>query len=83
MTACKDCRFFDLDGDGPELGNGVCRRKPPTLEGRWPWTQIDDWCGEHRPKVGDAHVKWETAHGDGPSIQELAAKIIAAHYRDG
>ena len=53
---CETCKFFALEA-GAE--GGECRRHPPkliplTIDGelvdiatRWPFVDLDEWCGEH------------------------------------
>ena len=53
--ACVDCRWFERQGDEPELDKGSCRRRPPTacydaeadeVATCWPMVDWMDWCGE-------------------------------------
>ena len=55
---CENCRFWQLTGEA----RGQCRRYAPrserTREGSrcttiWPFTQGNDWCGEHQSTSKD------------------------------
>ena len=55
----------DVGEADPAFGKGYCKRSPPValsrwhwregvvedpLEGAWPFTDVDDWCGEWKKK---------------------------------
>ena len=56
---CRRCRFWN---NGKSEHVGLCRRLPPTivhepgttrLDGFWPATEPQDWCGEFESKTGE------------------------------
>lgn len=63
MTTCKDCKFWAGDDKALREVQGPCRRFPPStilvpgpqgepvLQGRFPETKGNSWCGEHKPKL--------------------------------
>ncbi len=56
---CETCRFWDtstsLDSNDDA---SPCRRRSPRFNkwtglGIWPFTEADDWCGEHQPQESE------------------------------
>lgn len=44
---CATCRFWRVSDEyAPGKNTGICRRKFPN----GPWSNDDDWCGEHQPR---------------------------------
>ncbi len=59
MSTCSECRWWESSELEPteERGTGECRRFPPVplredleVEGYWPTTEPDDYCGEYAAK---------------------------------
>jgi hypothetical protein len=59
-TGCHTCRFWTEETEpGDDERSGSCRRFPPTpildadegLFMTWPWTQPQELCGEHQPRL--------------------------------
>lgn len=57
---CETCRFWDDSDASIEGGFGRCRRSPPVLGedvspdaslGRWPLTEVGNWCGEWQAQM--------------------------------
>lgn len=61
IGCCGDCVYWGFEkaktasrsqyGDG-ETPVGKCRESSPRIDG-WPWTGLDDWCGDFMPKPED------------------------------
>jgi hypothetical protein len=65
---CDGCRYWGFQGSNNTSSDktGLCRRNPPVLDpgghkepvlevwvqGMWPATYSDEWCGEWRPRDG-------------------------------
>ena len=57
---CETCKWWGGErAHNDDMPFGSCRVRAPSYgelvgaydRGRWYWTAIDDWCGEHKPKV--------------------------------
>ncbi len=58
---CETCRFWDDQGDSGMCRRHaprmiLCQVAPPegiephqAEDAVWPWTEPDDWCGDHEP----------------------------------
>lgn len=46
QPTCSSCRHFDQPRNSDQLRN-FCRANPPAQNGDWPFTQEQDWCGQH------------------------------------
>ena len=66
-VSCVNCRFFERQGDEPDLDKGARRWFPPAagydaeageVATCWPTVDWMDWCGEYdaRPPSGRATV---------------------------
>ena len=66
---CNECRYWDLQDEGfvdqeDDYASGICKRYPPVVveidreiqEERWPWTYMDDWCGEFKAKQTNTSI---------------------------
>lgn len=61
-THCCGCRFYKSAHNLKEPGQGICRRRSPTVvplqgprgellsQGLWPPVREEFWCGEHELK---------------------------------
>ena len=64
MNCCDTCQWWETPSEWNELPEerGRCRREPPArtdrtgVDGEWPLTYCDDWCGEHRARDCDPVV---------------------------
>ena len=83
MPACRECKFWNAPGGTTPVA-AECRRIAPMKRaaaephaGLWPFTRVDDWCGEFQkdharppadaktPQQPDANMilKWDTRSG--------------------
>lgn len=62
---CMNCRFFERQGDEPDLDKGACRRHPPVanydaendeVATCWPMVDFADWCGEFEAQPRERRV---------------------------
>lgn len=65
---CATCRFWVPNPD--PLNDAQCRRRAPeflqvpsypSVRGRWPVTDADDWCGEHVARLSPRTVAVEVS----------------------
>lgn len=62
---CETCPYWDTSTSlDSEIDTGSCKVRPPTAGpardnhmGVWPFTEINDWCGEH-PQMSVWMVTW-------------------------
>lgn len=58
VSCCGSCVWWEeveaeFEGEAEDVEFGMCRRYPPklsepgVLNGVWPITRREDWCGEH------------------------------------
>ena len=98
-ATCKNCPFWDAaPDDRAGRSEQKCRVRPPaavtvtsraTAQNRdatWPWTECDDWCGEHplrqRDRLAAMAMQGLLAFVADPTIPDVPPTRLAANaYR--
>jgi hypothetical protein len=95
---CGNCRWWRCDANWTNQRSGLCVRRKPTGEGKWPAANITDFCGEWADKtitpeqeerqklVRHFAVALMIRHGDNLLVHnawELAREMADAETKSG
>jgi len=77
---CQSCSFWDnsaSSGHADPFTTGQCRRAAPGFDSRtglavWPFTETDDWCGEHSALLG----YWAEPNPNNPDLIQRLVRFL-------